>query len=272
MALKDQPYLPLYVDDFLSDEKLSLCNAESTGVYIRIMCLMHKSDNYGSVLLKQKFKQSVKQTENFASIFAKQMPYSFDVIVAALDELIDEGVLHIDGDELYQKRMKKDGKLSEIRAIAGEKGGKATQIKKIESDNFASDFALAKIEANAVIGNVNVIGNETISNEDIDKGVKGEKKKKTSPPDDLFETFWQAYPRHTAKDKAQTSWKKVNPSLLPQILKAIAEQKQSSQWQRDGGQYIPHAATWLNQKRWEDELQGQQADEDDSPYSQYPTL
>ena len=58
MALKDQPYLPLYVDDFLSDEKLSLCSAESTGVYIRLMCLMHKSDEYGAVLLKQKFKQN----------------------------------------------------------------------------------------------------------------------------------------------------------------------------------------------------------------------
>ena len=43
MALRDQPYIPLYVQDFMTDEKLSECSAESTGVYIRVMCIMHKS-------------------------------------------------------------------------------------------------------------------------------------------------------------------------------------------------------------------------------------
>jgi len=40
---------------------------------------------------------------------------------------------------------------------------------------------------------------------------------------------------------------------VAQILKAIAVQRQSEQWQRDRGQYIPHPATWLHQRRWEDE-------------------
>lgn len=40
MALRDQPYLPLYVLDFLVDEKLAYCSAESTGVYIRLMCIL----------------------------------------------------------------------------------------------------------------------------------------------------------------------------------------------------------------------------------------
>ena len=43
MALRDQPYLPLYVQDFLTDEKLAECSAMATGVYIRLMCIMHKS-------------------------------------------------------------------------------------------------------------------------------------------------------------------------------------------------------------------------------------
>ena len=39
------------------------------------------------------------------------------------------------------------------------------------------------------------------------------------------------------------------------VLKAIEAQKHSAQWQRDNGQYIPYPATWLNQGRWEDEVQ-----------------
>ena len=38
------------------------------------------------------------------------------------------------------------------------------------------------------------------------------------------------------------------------MIQAVEKQKQSTQWQRDGGQYIPHPATWLNQERWEDEV------------------
>ncbi len=38
------------------------------------------------------------------------------------------------------------------------------------------------------------------------------------------------------------------------LVAAIERQKCSSQWSKDGGQYIPNPATWLNQGRWTDEL------------------
>ena len=41
---------------------------------------------------------------------------------------------------------------------------------------------------------------------------------------------------------------------LDVLIDAIEKHKQSAQWQKDGGQYIPHPATWLNQQRWEDEM------------------
>lgn len=37
------------------------------------------------------------------------------------------------------------------------------------------------------------------------------------------------------------------------ILAALRWQALSEQWQRDGGQFIPHPATYLNQGRWKDE-------------------
>jgi len=71
-----------------------------------------------------------------------------------------------------------------------------------------------------------------------------------------FEEFWEIYPRKTAKSEALKSWKKlggVSEALLIEIVEAVERQKQSQQWNRDGGQYIPHPATWLNQKRWQDQ-------------------
>jgi uncharacterized protein YdaU (DUF1376 family) len=137
MSLRNQPYLPLYVQDFMTDEKLAECSAKSTGVYIRLMCLMHKSEEYGKILLKQKDKQTDNQIENFACKVAKFFPYDHTTVFNALTELINEAVLAIDGDYLIQKRMVKDAEISEIRAQSGSKGGKKT----------TSKFAKAKVQA-----------------------------------------------------------------------------------------------------------------------------
>ncbi len=80
-----------------------------------------------------------------------------------------------------------------------------------------------------------------------------------------FDTFYLAYPRHIAKQSALKAWNKLKPTqpLLETILSAIEKQKRSPQWTKDDGQYIPHPATWLNQKRWEDEVQ--ETEENDEP-------
>lgn len=161
MALRNQPYLPLYVDDFLSDERLNECSAESTGVYIRLMCLMHKSQEYGAILLKQKDKQSGSTITDFAVKLVRQMPYTEEVIGRSLRELLEEDVLTLDGDRLFQRRMVKDAKLSDTRASAGRKGGCSSKTVSTSTD-FADDFASAKPQANSVIGVV--VGNGDVSN------------------------------------------------------------------------------------------------------------
>lgn len=73
--------------------------------------------------------------------------------------------------------------------------------------------------------------------------------------DELFDQFWQAYPKRVAKKPARRAWDKlhVDTDLLAKILAALAWQKRTDDWQRDGGRYIPNPATWLNGGRWEDE-------------------
>lgn len=71
-----------------------------------------------------------------------------------------------------------------------------------------------------------------------------------------FDRFWALYPRHEAKQNAQKAFDKINPDadLLNMICAAVEQWKKSEQWTKDGGQFIPHPATWLNQHRWEDEI------------------
>lgn len=72
--------------------------------------------------------------------------------------------------------------------------------------------------------------------------------------DDGFEAFWSAYPRKVGKGAALKAWQKIRPAngTRAAILTAVAAQRTSDQWHKDGGQFIPHPATWLNQTRWED--------------------
>lgn len=71
---------------------------------------------------------------------------------------------------------------------------------------------------------------------------------------DRFAGLWDYYPRHTSKQAAVKAWDKLRPSdeLIAKIGKALRRQKAWDEWQRGVG--IPYLSTYLNQRRWEDEL------------------
>lgn len=71
-----------------------------------------------------------------------------------------------------------------------------------------------------------------------------------------FELFWQRYPRKVAKPAALKAWNKLKPvgALLDALTKGLERQAASSNWQKNDGAFIPHPATWLNGRRWEDEV------------------
>jgi hypothetical protein len=73
--------------------------------------------------------------------------------------------------------------------------------------------------------------------------------------DPLFVEFWKAYPRKTNKDFAEKVFAKlkVDDALLTKMIQAIYVQNKSV-WKDKEQQYIPHPSTWLNGKRWEDEI------------------
>lgn len=74
---------------------------------------------------------------------------------------------------------------------------------------------------------------------------------------DAFEAFWSAYPNKVKKPNALKVWEKLKPEaeLVARIMQGLARWKDSDQWTRDGGRFIPHPATWLNARQWEDEVQ-----------------
>ncbi len=205
MALRDQPYIPLYVQDYLTDEKLNECGAASQGIYIKIICIMHKSEEYGVILLKQKDKQTDKQIKNFASKLSRLLTFNADEIHEAVKELTEEKVLTIRGDKLIQRRMVKDNEISEKRSAAGKKGGNNNK------------FAQAKTQANSEANSEDEYDNE------IEINNKGENAKMTKV--EAARIFYREQYRLAQEESKKDPHDKIPGSYATFILTLLNERK-----------------------------------------------
>ena len=187
MARKNDPYLPLYVQDWLTNLKLKECSPASHGLMISLMCLMHKSDDYGKLLLRQKHKICRDKTngniQNFADYLSRILPWSSAEILPCLTELIEEKVIYFDGDFLVCNRMVRDCEISEKRSVAGNKGADVTngdKPKTPKSPKKPKDFAAANQSANPEIEIDNENEFENRSNSEVslisNRGVQGGEK------------------------------------------------------------------------------------------------
>mgnify|MGYP001573418495 FL=1 len=77
---------------------------------------------------------------------------------------------------------------------------------------------------------------------------------KLSPPTypEGFSEFWRLYPKRIGKGEAYRSWGKDGcEALTERITQAL--RAQTGYLMREGGRFVPNPATWLNQRRWEDD-------------------
>jgi hypothetical protein len=75
------------------------------------------------------------------------------------------------------------------------------------------------------------------------------------PTAEGFEQFHAAYPRHVAKADAEKAWRQVvKPEEVPAILARI-EINKLGEWKGMEKRFIPHPASWLRGRRWNDEIE-----------------
>jgi len=71
-----------------------------------------------------------------------------------------------------------------------------------------------------------------------------------------FEAFWAVWPKREGKAKALASWLRLKPKpeSVQAIIEAISRHQVAKNWARENWRYCPLPATWLNERRWDDEL------------------
>lgn len=223
------PYMQFYVADYLADT--THLTAEEHGAY---MLLLFSYWQTGKPL-------RIDRLATVARIPNDRWP--------SVAETLKE-FFHITETHWVQFRVEADLEAVNSKVVTASNAGKASArakaLKKQQELNERSTTVDDSFQRN---------GNHIDTDTDTDT----DKNNKNTPPaaDDLFPKFWKLYPNKKGKAAAEKAWKKlkVTDDLFALIAQGLAKQCVSPGWTKDNGQFIPHPATWLNGKRWDDEVQ-----------------
>lgn len=227
-----RPAFQFYPADWRKDPALSTCSLAARGLWIELMCVAHESDEYGTLSINGK-----PMTEQQ---IARSVGESPALIIKLLAELESSGVFSRDEKgSIYSRRMVKDEHLRNVRADAGRLGGNPNLLnQKVKQ--------MDKQKVNHASKQSPTPSSSSSSSEITRK-----------PLLDLFDRFWKAYPNKSGKKNAARAWEKLalveNDPRIAEIRAGLTAAIASREWKKDNGEFIPHAATWLNGERWKDE-------------------
>lgn len=109
-----------------------------------------------------------------------------------------------------------------------------------------SGFTTCGKTASIQITNINKELNKQITKENKQQGGV------LSEVETMFLQFWSIYPKKVDKKGSFRAFKNI-PKLkeqFPGIIKALEIQKESEQWTKNHGQFIPNPTTYIHQERW----------------------
>lgn len=113
----------------------------------------------------------------------------------------------------------------------------------------------SQLTSNNNDNNITMINNDNNNNararEQTQNGLEVNEKEKG------FELFWELYPSKRKKPVARIAWMNMRVHSEEQyalINAAVERYKKTDQWQENNGRYIPDPDTFLQDRRWEDEI------------------
>lgn len=251
--------------DIFDDEKILLIESlpESDSlivIWFKLLCLAGKTNNSGVFMLNDK----IAYTDKMLSTIFRRKEAVVQMALSTFEQLgmveIVDGVITIPSWGKHQSLDKLEERKEYMRGYMAQYREKQKLLAgKVNSDVNGK-----------VNGKVNV---NTLDKEDKEedkettpltpqKGGGARKPSKSKVvkmrPSEDFERFWTAYPRRDGKQEAWWAWYNANPdsTLTNEIIAHVNRRKNLWEWKKEGGQYIPHASAFINQRRWEDDLTG----------------
>lgn len=231
--------------DFFDDDTIKFIEEQENGIkysnfYLKLCLKSLKTDGK---LIRLVGETLIPYDINSLS---KLTGVEFDTVRSAMQLFESIGLIKVlESGEIY---------LSQIDELIGSETDKAQMMRRLRAER--------KLDSNNVT--------QMLPEKDIDKEKEIEIEKDTNIEiindwEIKFDKFYKNYPKKVQKQNVKKWFKKNNPNdeLFNIIMNKLEEFKQSNNWKKDNGQYIPYPTTWLNQKRWEDETIKQKSGFDD---------
>jgi biotin operon repressor len=234
------PSFQFYPGDWMKDPGVRSVSLEARGLWIDMLCLLFESGRRG--YLQHATGKPVSDEQ-----LARMTGGSSGQVSRLLQELEDSGVFsRTEHGTIYSRRMIRDERKRSACSEAGKKGGGNPTFKGHPKGDHKGR---AKQKPNPSSSSSS---STSSSEENTPLPPEGE-----LSPQGLFLIFWECYPLKVKKPKALAAFLKLKPdrALLDRMLEAVDRQRQSRAWRKDNGQFIPHPATWLNNRQWEDSIQ-----------------
>jgi hypothetical protein len=150
--------------------------------------------------------------------------------------MLDNGDVQIYAFCDWQMTAEKRKEIQEKKRNAGIKSGEARR------------------QTNTTRTGVQQVFEQNANKKELELEVEQEKIKPLAIASPLFDEFWQLWPRREGKANAVKAWqkatKKISESDLLEKARAYVTSPTLPQ-----AQFVPHAATWLNGERYNDEPQ-----------------
>lgn len=203
-----------------NDQKMLKCRMdlgiESYAIYFMLIEILRESKNYEIPLDYEVLSYELRTDKEKI----KQVVENYDLFV-------------VDDNVLYSKSLKVRLELFDSKRLARVEAGRKGGLSNAKAN--VKQYSSKKVKHSKVNNSI----------------VKHSKKDSCSN----FEKFWNAYPKKVSKGQAEKAWQQLKPdeSLLTLMVEKLKVLKSTENWQKEAGQFIPHPATWLNAKGWNDE-------------------
>lgn len=225
---KKEPAFMYYPKDWRADAVFS-CSIGARGLWHEMLNMMHASERYG-YLSNNGLPIPDEQVARYCGV--SLMEYQ-----TLLTELERAGVpRRTSNGIIFSRRMVEDfkaranwRKLKQNQRLKTGAAGCPPVVHSMSSPSSSSSaFPSAKKEESKTFAHREPDGQE-------------------------FEIFWEAYPKKLGKKKARTAWIRARGAAhLGEVLASLQDWKQTTDWQKENGQYIPYPATWLNGDLWKE--------------------
>lgn len=223
------PYMPFYVADYLADAA-HLTTLEH-GAYL---------------LLIMNYWQRGKPLPDNDKKLARICGLSGDEWAGVRPEL--EEFFEIQGGEWSHKRIEAELETVREKSEKAREAGRASAKQRLNKRSTDAEQSL---------------NGRPTDVQPSEQNIPEESKNPPNPPEggepapDGFDEFWAIYRKRVGKVQARRAWKRLTKLERERAMQDVqARIRGDPQWERDDGQYVPNPATYLNQKRFDDDWRG----------------